>query len=242
MKRIQHLVMAGICCLLGIAVLQGSNMKEHEAVTPVSRPGEKLLRHERFNERVSKGNVDLVFIGDSITEGWEDEGKKVWKEFYGTRNAVNLGIGGDRTQHVIWRLDHGNLEGIKPKVAVVMIGTNNSGDNSPQEIADGITRIVHQIREKTSQTRILLLAIFPRGKDQADSRRQVNQKTNVLIQKLSDNKHVFYQDIGERFLTNNGELTLDIMPDLLHLSQKAYRIWAEAIEQSLSRLMKVSLP
>ena len=74
MKRIQHLVMAGICCLLGIAVLQGSNMKEHEAVTPVSRPGEKLLRHERFNERVSKGNVDLVFIGDSITEGWEDEG------------------------------------------------------------------------------------------------------------------------------------------------------------------------
>ncbi len=238
MKRIDSFRMAGICCLIAIVGLQGSDMKEHEAVTPVSRPGAKRLRHERFNARVSQGNVDLVFIGDSITEGWEEEGKKVWQKFYGTRNAVNLGIGGDRTQHVIWRLDHGNLKGIKPKVAVLMIGTNNSADNSPQEIADGITRIVHQIRDKTPQTRILLLAIFPRGKDPADSRRQVNQKTNVLIQKLNDNKHVYYQDIGQQFLTDKGQLNLDIMPDLLHLSEKAYQIWAEAIEASLNQLLK----
>ena len=238
MKRIDHFRMAGFCCLIGVVVLQGSDMKEHEAVTPVSRPGAERLRHERFNERVSKGNVDLVFIGDSITEGWEEEGRKVWQKFYGTRNAVNLGIGGDRTQHVIWRLDHGNLKGITPQAAVLMIGTNNSADNSPQEIADGISRIVHQIRDKTPEPRILLLAIFPRGKDPADSRRQVNQKTNGLIQKLNDNKHVFYLDIGQHFLTPKGQLTLDIMPDLLHLSEKAYQIWAEAIESSLIQLLK----
>ena len=119
-----------------------------------------------------------------------------------------------------------------------MIGSNNWAVNSHQEISDGITRIVHQIRDKTPQTRILLLAIFPRGKDPADSRRQVNQKTNVLIQKLNDNKHVYYQDIGQQFLTDKGQLNLDIMPDLLHLSEKAYQIWAEAIEASLNQLLK----
>ena len=86
-----------------------------------------MKRHDSFNERVKQGNVDLIFIGDSITQGWENSGKAAWSEAYGKRNAVNLGISGDRTQHVLWRLDNGNIEGIKPKLAVIMIGTNNSG-------------------------------------------------------------------------------------------------------------------
>ena len=112
----------------------------HSALEPVPRQGGWMKRHESFNKRVAQGKVDLVLIGDSITQGWEGRGKKVWKTHYGKRNAVNLGIGGDRTQHVIWRLDNGNLKGIAPKAAVVMIGTNNAGTTANETAQDtGIT-------------------------------------------------------------------------------------------------------
>ena len=139
--------------------------KPNDAVVPVPREGGWVKRHESFNERVKKGNVDLIFIGDSITQGWEGAGKKVWEEFYGKRNAVNLGIGGDRTQHVLWRLENGNIEGIKPKLAVLMIGTNNSGSNSSEQIAAGVTAIVEKLRKELPETKVLVLGIFPRGAD-----------------------------------------------------------------------------
>jgi len=209
-----------------------------DAVTPVARDANWMMRHESMNERVKQGNVDLVFIGDSITQGWEKNGKDVWENFYGKRNAVNLGIGGDRTQHVMWRLDHGNLEGISPKVAVIMIGTNNSGSNSPEEIAEGVTEIVHQIREKTPTTKILILGTFPRGADPSDEKRQVNQKSNEIVKKLADDEHIFYLDISDKFLGDDGSLSKEIMPDLLHLNEKGYMIWAESIEPKLAELMQ----
>ena len=212
--------------------------KEHSAIRPVPRSGGWMKRHESMNKRVQQGNVDLVFIGDSITQGWEGRGKKVWTKFYGKRNAVNLGIGGDRTQHVIWRLDNGNLEKIRPKAAVIMIGTNNSGSNSPVEIAEGVEVIVGQIRKKSPDTRILLLATFPRGADSQDKRRQVNQKSNTIVSKLAEDKMVTYLDIGPEFLESDQTLSKEIMPDLLHLSEKGYTIWAESIEPTLTRLMK----
>ena len=212
--------------------------KEHSAIRPVPRSGGWMKRHESMNKRVQQGNVDLVFIGDSITQGWEGRGKKIWAKFYGKRNAVNLGIGGDRTQHVIWRLDNGNLENIRPKAAVIMIGTNNSGSNSPVEIAEGVEVIVGQIRKKSPDTRILLLATFPRGADSQDKRRQVNQKSNTIVSKLAGDKMVTYLDIGPEFLESDQTLSKEIMPDLLHLSEKGYTIWAESIEPTLTRLMK----
>ena len=108
--------------------LQAADKPVHSAVTPEPRSGGWMKRHESFNQRVAKGNVDLIFIGDSITHAWESSGKAVWEKHYAKRNAVNLGISGDRTQHVLWRLDNGNIKNIHPKVAVIMIGTNNSGD------------------------------------------------------------------------------------------------------------------
>lgn len=212
--------------------------EKNSAVTPVPRTGRWMERHEKFNERVKQGHADLVFIGDSITHGWEGRGKEVWEKYYGKRHAVNLGIGGDRTQHVIWRLDHGNFEGITPKVAVIMIGTNNSKDNTPQEIADGVTAIVKQIRTKSPHTKILLLGIFPRGANPEDARRKVNEATNAIISKLDDGKHVYYLDIGAKFLDKDGTLSRDIMPDLLHPNEKGYQIWAEAIEPTLKKLLK----
>ena len=209
-----------------------------DAVTPVARDAKWMMRHESMNERVKQGNVDLVFIGDSITQGWEKNGKDVWEKYYGERNAVNLGISGDRTQHVMWRLDHGNLEGISPQVAVIMIGTNNSGSNSPDEIAEGVTEIVHQIRETTPTTKILVLGTFPRGADPSDEKRQVNQKSNEIVKKLADDEHIFYLDISNQFLGDDGSLSKEIMPDLLHLNEKGYTIWAESIEPKLAELMQ----
>ena len=211
--------------------------KLHDAIKPVPRQGGWMKRHLSFNARVAKGKVDLVFIGDSITQGWEGRGKNVWKKSYGKRNAVNLGIGGDRTQHVIWRLDDGNIKGISPKAAVVMIGTNNSGGNTPEQIAEGVTAIVKRLRTKLPETKILLLAIFPRGANKSDKRRQVNEKTNAIFSKLSDGKFVHYLDIGPKFLEADGTLTREIMPDLLHLSEKGYGIWADSIESKLAELL-----
>jgi beta-glucosidase len=209
----------------------------NDAVVPVPREGNWMRRHESFNERVKQGNVDLIFIGDSITQGWENAGKSVWAEFYGHRNAVNLGIGGDRTQHVLWRLDHGNIDGISPKLAVLMIGTNNSGSNTPEQIAEGVKAIVEKLRAKLPTTKVLVLAIFPRGQTKDDPRRKVNEAANALIQKLADNQWVFYLDIGPKFLAPDGTLSREVMPDLLHLNEQSYRIWAEAIEPMVKRLM-----
>lgn len=210
---------------------------EHDAVRPVPREGGWMNRHESMNARVAQGNVDVVFIGDSITQGWEGAGKEVWKEFYGERNAVNLGIGGDRTQHVLWRLENGNLKGIEPKLAVVMIGTNNANSNKPEEIADGVERIVELLKAKTPKTKILLLAIFPRGATADDRLRQVNQKTNEIISKLGNDDQVQFLDIGPQFLAADGTLSQEIMPDRLHLSEKGYRIWAESIEPKVKELL-----
>ena len=216
---------------------QIQNKTEHDAVRPVPREGGWMKRHEAMNARVAQGNVDVVFIGDSITQGWEGAGKEVWKEFYGERNAVNLGIGGDRTQHVLWRLENGNLKGIEPKLAVVMIGTNNANSNQPEEIADGIERIVELLKSKTPETEILLLAVFPRGATADDRLRQVNQKTNAIIAKLADGQQVHFLDIGQQFLAEDGTLSQEIMPDRLHLSEKGYRIWAESIEPKVKELL-----
>jgi beta-glucosidase len=211
---------------------------KHTAVTPVPREGNWVKRHESFNERVKKGNVDLIFIGDSITQGWEGAGKEAWEKHFAKRNAVNLGIGGDRTQHVLWRLDNGNIEGIKPKLAVIMIGTNNSNrdDNTAEEIADGIKAIVAKLRAKLPETKILLLAIFPRGPMPNPQREKIS-KTNELASQVADGKMVHYLDIGPKFLTADGVLEKEVMPDFLHLSPKGYEIWAEAIEPSVEKLM-----
>ena len=211
--------------------------QDHDAVKPVPRDANWMKRHDSMNERVKQGNVDLLFIGDSITQGWEGAGKAVWSEKYGKRNAVNLGIGGDRTQHVLWRLDNGNIEGIKPKLAVIMIGTNNSGSNTSEQIADGITAIVKKLRDKLPETKILLLGIFPRGADDENKNRQVNMKANEIAAKLADDKMVEYLDISSKFLDDKRVLSKEVMPDLLHLTPAAYQTWADSIEAHVARMM-----
>jgi lysophospholipase L1-like esterase len=211
--------------------------QENDAIKPVPRDANWMKRHDSFNARVKQGNVDLLFIGDSITQGWEGAGKAVWAERYAKRNAVNLGIGGDRTQHVLWRLDNGNIDGIKPKLAVLMIGTNNSGQNTSEQIAEGITAIVTKLRDKLPETKVLILAVFPRGADATNKNRLVNEGANQIVAKLADGKNIEYLDIGPKFLDDKGVLSKEVMPDLLHLNPASYQTWADAIEPHVARMM-----
>src|SRR2546430_14665455 len=213
----------------------------HSAVEPVPRGDQSWKdRQELLNKRAAEAGdkAQIIFIGDSITQGWEGEGKEVWANFYAPRNAVNLGIGGDRTQHVLWRLDNGNLDGLKPRAAVVMIGTNNSNgeDNTVDQIADGVTAIVKKLREKLPQTKLLLLPIFPRSENPSPQRGKVLQ-VNQILQRFVDDRTVIWVDFGYKFLNNDGTIPHDLMPDYLHLSPKGYEIWAESMEDKLAAIL-----
>lgn len=232
--------------LLGILLAQdvrhvfADDAPQHDAVTPVPRGDDWWKeRQELINSR-TKEHVDLLFIGDSITHGWEGDGKTVWAKYYAPRHAMNAGIGGDRTQHVLWRLQNGNLAGIQPKLAVLMIGTNNSNgeDNTAAEIADGIKAIVTQLRDTSPETKVLILAVFPRGEKpnpQRDKIADVNKQ--VAAWDKVDGEHVIYFDFGDQFLAADGTLPADIMPDFLHLSPRGYEIWAEAIEPYVAKIV-----
>ena len=208
-----------------------------------------MTRHQAILDRVAKGNVDLLMIGDSITQGWESSGKETWAKYYASRNAVNLGFGGDRTEHLLWRLQNGEIEHIKPKLAVVMIGTNNSGGDqfTAEQIADGIKAVVCTLRTKLPETKVLILAIFPRGdteqrkgKDNAATPNEQwtkNDKASQLASKMVDDKMIFFLNINKAFLNEQGELTREVMPDLLHPKEKGYPLWAAAMEPTVAKLM-----
>jgi lysophospholipase L1-like esterase len=207
------------------------------AATPAPRP-EAEWRQRDINARVKQGHVDLIFIGDSITHSWEGGGKDVWKKYYGHRNAVNMGIACDRTQHVLWRLDRGHLDGISPKLAVVMIGTNNTYECGPAEIAAGIKAIVEKLRAKVPTIKVLVLGIFPRGPNKEDRHRQIIVETNKIIEKLADGRNVFYLDISPSFLAADGTMKKELVgTDLVHLTPAGYAIWAESIEPMVAKLM-----
>jgi beta-glucosidase len=213
----------------------------HSAVQPMPRTEQWWQdRQKLLNDRAKEGGeqAQVIFIGDSITQGWEGEGKSVWEHHYTPRKAVNLGIGGDRTQHVLWRLDNGNLEGLKPKAAVVMIGTNNSNgeDNTPGQIVDGVTAIVRKLREKLPQTRVVLLAIFPRNENFSAQRGKLLQ-INQVLRKLADDQWVYWVDFGHLFVNAEGLIPRELMPDYLHLTTKGYQIWANAIEDRLAAIL-----
>jgi beta-glucosidase len=178
-------------------------------------------------------------IGDSITQGWSAEGRHVWSTYYGHRQAVNLGFSGDCTEHVLWRLNHGEIDGIAPKLAVVMIGTNNIGArrDPPEETAAGIQAILSTLRTGLPDTKILLLGVFPRGASGDDPLRQVTVAINNLARTYADNKQIFFLDLSPLFLDNQGRLAQHLMPDYLHPNEQGYQVWADGMEDMLSRLL-----
>jgi lysophospholipase L1-like esterase len=197
-----------------------------------------IAAHERFLKIAKEGKTELLFLGDSITAGWAGK-KEIWDKAFGAYAPANFGIGGDRTQHVLWRITNGELEGIKPKAVVLMIGTNNVGADTAEGIAKGVTVIVKTIQEKQPQAKILLLGVFPRGeKASPNPNRDKLKEVNQIISKLNDGEKIHYLDIGDKFLQPDGSLSKDIMPDFLHLSAAGYQIWADAITPKVTELMK----
>jgi len=193
-----------------------------------------MKRHEDILAAPGRGECQLIFIGDSITDGWDAEGhgKKIWDREYVPLKAMNLGINCDCTEHVLWRLDHGEADGLpKLKVAVVMIGVNNKGlkRDKPEDIATGIEAICGRLKQKVPQAKILLLGVFPRffGKDK-------NDDVNGVISKLDDGKQVFYLNINDALLGTEGA----IRDRVGHLNEKGFEVWAEHIRPTLKKLMQ----
>ncbi len=212
---------------------------------PATRPADRLkeewwrTRHEARVAEARQRNHDLIFLGDSITQGWETKGKAVWETYYAHRNALNLGFSGDRTEHVLWRLDHGEIEGQTPKVVVMMLGTNNTGHRKdpPEHTAEGIQLILERLRTRMPNAKVLLLAVFPREERPDGELRQINDRLNERLRAMADGERVVFLDINREFLQADGTLSREIMPDLLHPNEQGYRIWARAMEPALARLL-----
>ena len=216
------------------------------AVEPVPRNGGPAQMHQDFVALAKKGGIDVLFLGDSITDFWRSRGKAVWDKNYAGLHAANFGISADRTQHVLWRLNNGEVDGIKPKVVVLLIGTNNTGvetngspRNTTAEAIEGVTKVVQTLRTKLPESKILLLAVFPRAdpKGPPPGSTQIKE-VNAGLAKLDDGKFIRFLDIGPKFLESDGTFSKEIMPDLLHPSEKGYEIWAAAIKQPLADLLK----
>jgi len=236
-----------IACLLMTGCLSPlRDPATNSALRPGPRDTNWVKRHEGFVAIAKQGGVDVLFLGDSITDFWRNRGKAVWERNYGAMHAANFGISGDRTQHVLWRMANGELDGIAPRVVVLMIGTNNTGfeadkvtpRNTPAEAAEGVKAIVRGLRAKFPATKILLLAVFPRGEKPDNPQRLQVAAINAIIAKLDDGRAVRYLDIGPKFLAPDGALPKDVMPDFLHPNEKGYDIWAAAIKGPLAELLK----
>jgi len=255
----RHLILAVAVVALATFGLSGSlrgappkQRTAESAVTPVDAKWHSKW-HDKIDAKLKagKGDFDFVLIGDSITDLWPTKAAGSYAAFRRWK-PLNLGISGELTEHVLFRLAHGELEGLKPKVAMILIGTNNLGHvdtEKPEWAAAGVKKIVETVRGKLPETKILVMGIFPRGGARdADGMRQRSSatdsirvrvtETNALIAKIADNKKVFYLDIGDKFVDEEGNLRMDLMPDALHPNEAGYQVWLDAVKPKLDELMK----
>ena len=185
--------------------------------------------------------MDVLFLGDSLTQGWTSAGKELWDKTFAPLNAANFGIGGDKTGNVLWRLDQGEVDGLSPKVVVLMIGVNNlwSGKNTGEEIAGGIRAIVEKLRAKLPQSKVLLLGVLPIGDKLEDIGRIKAREINSYAAKFDDGAMVKFADLGAKLLQKNGKLLEDAyMPDHLHLTAKGYEVLAKDLLPLVTEMMK----
>ena len=191
--------------------------------------------HAEQVRRAAKGDIDVMFLGDSLTEMWP---KPLWERNFGTMKAANFGIGGDHTGNVLWRLQEPAIAGIKPRLVVLMIGVNNINlcNEGAEDVFGGIQAVVAKLRTQYPTARILLNAVLPEGAPDSEERRRI-LALNQKIRTLGDGKAIFFHDYGARFMGTDGTLSRELQPDLLHFSEKGYGILADAMRPDIERLL-----
>ncbi len=211
------------------------------AVTPQPRVEEWWFKRQAEKIGAMKeGEYELLMVGDSITHNFESIGEKVWKKHFEPLKALNLGFGGDRTNHVLWRLDHMPKPKSPPKAAVVMIGTNNIcwGSDKPREAADGVKAIAAKLQNLYPEAKVLVLGVFPRRRELSHPhRKQIIELNSYLPELLKDLKNVTFLDIGPKFLDEKGHLSKEMMPDTTHPSEAGHQVWADALEGPLKAIL-----
>ncbi|HVX12969.1 MAG TPA: GDSL-type esterase/lipase family protein [Pirellulales bacterium] len=210
------------------------------SVVPVSRNDESAWAG--FDAQIdasaaSHSNSQVVFFGDSITQLWETVGQSVWNQYYSGLNAVDAGIGGDQTQNLLWRIENGNVNGLAPKVAVLLIGINNlvEGD-TPQQTAAGVAAVVEALRERMPDTKILLLGLLPISITSPTWQQEIST-TNQLISQLADGQHVTYFDMGPAFRNSDGSPRPELYSDLVHPNTLGFAVWAQTMAPELDALL-----
>jgi beta-glucosidase len=215
--------------------------RANSAIAPVQTAVRNNDRHNGFVETAKNGDFDILFSGDSITDFWQQAGPQggaeVQKKYFGDVKVANFAVAGDTTQGVLWGLQNGEGQGRKPKAVMLMIGTNNTGQNTGPEIAEGVGAVVYELRKDFPDARIMLLAIFPRGAGPTDNNRIKNEEANKIIARLDDGKHVFFRSINDKFLNPQGGL-IGFRPDNLHPNAEGYEIWGKAVADTLKEWAK----
>ncbi len=250
MSKFSFLVV-GLC----LATIGGANWQTPKPETVIPAIDEAPTRDHAYNwmdrhnaevKRAALGNVDLLLVGDSITHGFGgppdsvrgDPVGALWTKYLGSRNALNEGFGYDRTQHVLWRFDHGEVDGISPKVAIVLIGTNNIGTNNTADVVAGITAVVDELQLKLAKTKILLLGIFPRDQQpDTPNRKEIGEVNQLVETTLGKRDGVTYLDLTSTFLQPDSTISKEVMGDYLHPTAKGYDMWLKAMEPTLANLM-----
>lgn len=232
MLRMQIFVPIGVCCLLfsSVAYSQTTNT----AAVPAPQ-NSWMERHELICKLADAGVGDVVFLGDSITARWAAE--PLFNKEYGKYKAQNFGIGGDRTENVLWRMQHGALSNIRPKVIVLLIGTNNLSANTVPEIAGGVEAILKEIKARSPQTKILLLGVFPRDQKPGTDLRKKVAELNQLLAGYADGQTIRFLDFGDKFLEADGTITRETMMDFVHPGTRGYQIWADNIRVPLAEMV-----
>jgi lysophospholipase L1-like esterase len=239
-KKAMLLAALAMTGLAGPVSAQGRACALTEEPRTVEYPWMSVARWHEMNDglkaRAAQGDVDVLFLGDSITEMWD---KTAWNDAFGKYRAANFGIGGDHTGNVLWRLKNDGMDKLRPKVVVLLIGVNNFGlcDERPEQVTAGVKAVVAQLRALYPDAKILLNGILPNGELAQDERRAKAKAVNREIAALDDGRHVFFRDYGARFLQPNGDIAKETMADFLHLTPPAYATWAGAMGPDIALLL-----
>lgn len=252
-KRIEVVmkkIVLGMVALLAVGILAGRISAEEKPLPRTLVPAHKMehawwkARHEANKARIAQGDVDLLLIGDSITHGWDGAGKAVEAYYYGDRKHVNMGFGGDQTQHVLWRLNDAPMDKIEPKVAMLLIGINSlwgDWENCSENVALGIQACVDKLQSLYPNIQIVVLNIFP-ALEKADNpiRGRLGKANAMLPEIFKDYKNVTLLDINSLWLDEKGDIPKALMPDFVHPNEAGYKLWGAEVEPVISKLLGVA--